>query len=75
MVIFAETGIWADRYVKERNHELNMPTGATVSDVIVRLGIPAEEAGFAVLEGVAVQKNYILKDGDKIKLHPVIIGG
>ena len=75
MRITVETGKWAARYVNDRAMSIEVPGGATVADVIRTVGIPADEAGLAVLGGNAISNDYSLSDGDVINVHPVIIGG
>ena len=75
MKITVETGKWAARYMEEPLIIMEAEPGDTVEDIIDELGIPQDEAGMAVIGGEGVAKTYIVKDGDVIKIHPVIIGG
>ena len=73
--ITVETGKWAARYVEEPIIIMDIDEGSTVLDVIEEIGIPEDEAGMAVINDNGVPKDHVLSDGDKIKIHPVIIGG
>ena len=75
MKITVETDSWAARYVAERIFTVEVPENATVADVINTIGLPADEAGIAVIHGEVVTKEHCLSQGDNIKIHPVIIGG
>ena len=75
MKVIVETGKWANRYVNERALTLELPKDATVSDIVSSVGIPADEAGIAVLGGKAIARGYVLSDGDVVTIHPVIVGG
>lgn len=54
---------------------LDLPDGATVAQAMAAQGIADEDVGFAVIEGGAVRKDYVLKDGDTVMLYPAIVGG
>jgi len=53
--------------------EVELPEGATINDIIEKSGVT--EAGLAVINGRAVPKDFVLNDGDVVKLHPPILGG
>jgi len=75
MKITVETGKWASRYVEEPIIIMEADEGDTISDILEELGIPEDEAGMAVIDGNGVLKSHKLKNGDVVKIHPVIIGG
>ena len=75
MKITLETTSWAARYVDERSVTLEMPEGAVVADAIAASGIPADEAGIAVIDGKAAARGHRLADGDVVRVYPVIVGG
>jgi len=54
-------------------HEVELPSGATISNAIEKAGIT--DAGLAVINDHAVPKDYVLQNGDVVKLHPPILGG
>lgn len=74
MKIIVETGAWAARYT-QRELTLDMPEKSTVADAVRAAKIPEDEAGIAVIDGKAVMGDYVLSDGDVLRIHPVIIGG
>lgn len=75
MTVTVETGKWAVYYTKDRAATIELPEKSSVLDAIKALNIPPDEAGIAVKDGKAMSKEKVLSDGDKIKIHPVIIGG
>lgn len=49
--------------------------GGRVSEVLERLGIPPEIVALVLVGDAPVAKDYVLRDGDVIKLLAVIGGG
>ena len=60
--------------IKLRDKEFTLPGGLTLSQVYKRLGFDTESY-LAVLDGEIITEDKLLKDGDKVKLVPVISGG
>ncbi len=52
-----------------------LPAGATVSDLLSRLDIPADEVGVLVVNHRDAVLDQPLADGDRVTLIPVIGGG
>lgn len=50
-------------------------TGITLFDLLKIINIPEEEAGFISMDNAKLDWDYVLKDGDCIKVYPVIIAG
>ena len=75
MKINVKTGKWAARFIAEPEVVIDIPESSTVADVVAVLNIPADEAGLTVINGVSVNKDYILSDDDSLIIHPIIIGG
>ena len=75
MKITVETGRWAARYVPEEILTLELPEDATVQDAVDAIGLPPDETGLATIDGKAVLRDYVLSDGEKVKLYAAIIGG
>jgi len=73
--ITVETGKWASRYMEDEIVSIDMPEQSTVADVIEALGLPPDETGLVVIDGVAVPREYGLLDGDVLKIYTAIIGG
>lgn len=55
--------------------ELTLPEGATVADVVARLGIPPGTVRKVFVGGVAQEDSYILEPGDELAIFPPIAGG
>ncbi len=60
---------------KKRDCRLDLLTGATVADLVDRLGVPAVEVAFATVDGDRVETDHVLTEGVKVSLIPVIAGG
>ncbi len=54
---------------------LDVPTGATVDDVAVRLGIPEAMARVALVNGEDAGPERHLSAGDVVTLFPPLMGG
>lgn len=63
------------RFKPENASEYPLAEGATVEDVIKRLGIPAGESKFAFVNNRAVEFDYVLQSGDTLGLFPYVTGG
>jgi sulfur carrier protein ThiS len=58
------------------NLEVELPTGGTLGDIIVQLGIEMDsENTLLVVNGRSVELDEILVDGDIVHLIPAISGG
>ena len=55
--------------------EVDVPDGTTVSDVISRFDIPLDETSVIVLNGLTVDLNTPLHDGDMVTAFSAIAGG
>lgn len=49
--------------------------GRPVSELLRHLGIPSALVGAVLVDGVLVQKDYVLRDGEELRLIPLIGGG
>ncbi len=54
---------------------VDLPEGATVSDVIDLFKIPEDLPRLNILNNVHVKRDHVLKDGDVLALFPPIAGG
>ena len=55
--------------------ELDVPAGATVYDAISRFDIPLNDESVIVLNGLTVDMNTPLKEGDMVTAFSAIAGG
>ena len=60
--------------IKLRDKEISLPGELTLAQAYKRLGLDTE-SHLAVREGEIITDDRVLKDGDVIKLVPVISGG
>jgi molybdopterin converting factor small subunit len=54
---------------------VELPDGATVADLLVRLGIPSEHGRMVVAGGEQVALQATLEDGQDVNLFPQLAGG
>lgn len=62
------------RYGPEEQ-EITVPEGSTVADVVRMLKIPEQYPKLRIVNGVHVDRDYRLKEGDTLALFPPIAGG
>jgi len=55
--------------------EVELPTGATVAELIKTLGIPTSEIGFVVRSSNILKETQQLHDGDVVLILPFALGG
>ncbi|MEO8458532.1 MAG: MoaD/ThiS family protein [Chloroflexota bacterium] len=67
----------ADQYAPgdDAKFSLEVPDGATVSDILRKLGVPMEQAAVLTLGDEAVQGEQQLKEGDRVTVIPPVAGG
>lgn len=56
-------------------NEAALPAGRTVRQALAELGIPSEVVALVVVNDEQQDKDYLLQDGDVVKLMAVIGGG
>lgn len=54
---------------------IDVPEGATVADVIARLGIPDKHAGMLVSGDDYLEPTTLLRDGQELSIFPPLAGG
>ncbi|MDD5475284.1 MAG: MoaD/ThiS family protein [Syntrophales bacterium] len=54
---------------------LELPYGATLADLMKKMGIPGEEVKVAFVNGRARDLNHVLEDGDEAGVFPPVGGG
>ena len=54
---------------------LDVPPGATVGDLIARLGIPDDGSDLAVVNGLDAERDHVLVEGDVLTMFPPLAGG
>ena len=55
--------------------EIELPEGATVSDVMARFDVPQDESSVILLNGATVPLSTILAEGDTVTAFSAIAGG
>jgi molybdopterin converting factor small subunit len=54
---------------------LPVPSGQTVQDLLVALGVPLDEVQLVFINGVKQDMTATLKDGDRVGIFPPVGGG
>ncbi|MBC7228316.1 MAG: MoaD/ThiS family protein [Thermoflexales bacterium] len=55
--------------------EVELPDGATVGQLIHRLGLPADHVRVVFINGIARDESHPLSDGDEVGIFPPVGGG
>ena len=55
--------------------EVDVPTGSTVAEVLTPFGIPLDDSSVIVLNGLTVDLNTPVSEGDKVAAFSAIAGG
>lgn len=56
-------------------HEIELEAGSAVSDLIVLLQLPIGKVGIVTINGLAVKKSQVVRDGDLLCLYQPLFGG
>lgn len=66
-----------DEYVSQNELQITFGDGATLRDLFSKIGIPSDSVGFAVtaLNDTMVHLDYVLQNGDFIRVYPLVNGG
>ena len=55
--------------------DYEVPDGARVQDLVVKLGMPAELASVIIVGNTNADPSYALKEGDRVTVIPPLAGG
>ncbi len=66
---------WAERWMGGVKVKVVEGDALSALQAAVLAGIPEDEVGIAERQGVLVDVDATLKDGDAVEVYPVIIGG
>lgn len=61
--------------VPEGEFEMDLPSGATAEDLVLKLGLSKETVKVVVVNNQKVSYSEKLSNGDNIRLFPLIAGG
>lgn len=73
--LFASFGKYHPGTLPGTPFDLELPDGATLRDLIRRLGLPEEEVKVCFVNGRVEEWGYTLSDGDEAGIFPPIGGG
>ena len=63
------------KYIADRETPIVTGEGQTVAEVLEALGIPSMLVALVLINGRQELKDYVLQDGDVVKLVPLVGGG
>ena len=76
MKVDIEVASWFKRFTSgELYITAEVPEGTSAVKAVGTAGIPEEEIGFITVNNEKVDGSYVLRDGDKLRVYPLIIGG
>jgi len=73
--LYGMLGKWVDGYDHRAGLAVKMDAGATVADLMQRIGLPLEKIGMVSLDGRLAGKETILQPGMQVKVFHPIFGG
>ncbi|WP_422445125.1 hypothetical protein [Thermoanaerobacterium sp. DL9XJH110] len=59
----------------EREINLNIERETPLEEILVKIGVPEDEVGIVVVNGIWQSKTCTVEDGDSIELFPYLLGG
>lgn len=62
------------RYAGDRK-EVEVEGGISVEEILAKLEIPSPLVGVVLVNGKQVDKSHVIREGDEVKLIPLIGGG
>lgn len=71
--LFANLRVYAPN--KNPSFAMTLDDGATVEEVVKKLGIPSEIPRLTLINGMHVRGNQSLKEDDTVSMFPPIAGG
>lgn len=66
---------WPDSLRRQNSPSVEVGAGATVRDLLASLAIRPSEVGLVVLNGRAADSDRQLREGDRILVWPLVVGG
>jgi molybdopterin converting factor small subunit len=77
MKVTVELRDYLDQYspVDTRAFQFELLDGATVGDLVRKLGVPDELASVIIVSDEATSADHVLAEGDRVTLVPPVAGG
>lgn len=60
---------------EHQSRQVQLENGATVGDLLELLKLPVKEEALVVINGKNKLPDYLLQDGDKVAIFPIMDGG
>ncbi|MGI6066471.1 MAG: MoaD/ThiS family protein [Bacillota bacterium] len=64
-----------NEYTKMETNHFNLKQGETIRDILAGKNVPEQTVGYVTANNDIVSLDYQIKDGDTIKVYPLVIGG
>jgi len=77
MKVKVELQAYLEQYSPNGNDlfDYDLPEGASVQDLVVKLGMPAELASVIIVGSTNADPSHALNEGDRVTLIPPLAGG
>ena len=77
MKVKVELQAYLEQYSPNGNDlfDYELPEGASVQDLVVKLGMPAELASVIIVGNTNADPSHALNEGDRVTLIPPLAGG
>lgn len=73
--LFATLGAYLPPAASRDSVHLDLPSGTTVATVMASLGIPGDLECLRIVNGLDVDPDHLLADGDVVTVCPPLVGG
>lgn len=73
--LYATLRAYLPEEARDSGLEVELPEGATLADLLQRLGVPPDEVKTAFVNGRVRPENWSLQSGDRVGVFPPIGGG
>lgn len=67
--------LYLKKYAGAEEREIEVKNGLKLGDLLVNMGVPVDQVGIVTVNGKWQDIDYLLKDGDKVEIFPVYLGG
>ncbi|MCS7233581.1 MAG: MoaD/ThiS family protein [Synergistetes bacterium] len=67
--------LYLKKYARAEEREIEVKNGLKIGDLLVNMGVPVDQVGIVTVNGKWQDIDYLLKDGDKVEIFPVYLGG
>ena len=73
--LYNSTNWWLEKMIEDPRNEVEIEPGATVAEVLGRLGVPADQARVLFVNNRAATLDHALEGGEQMGVFPALGGG